>query len=263
MPAKEFTISRSFKTNDYSKFKTLYENRDVTNSRIKKIEESVDKVGWIPTRVVVNEKYEVIDGQARLAVAKKHGFIVYVDVVPGTGADECRSMNINQTNWSNMDFVKSYAEEGRQSYKYLLELLKEFGKDIGFVAIVNAAIGLYGGYATKLIRTGLLDITDTTYAHAREKLSFIKDIWQILRNAGGRTECYSGAIFFAYDSENIDNDILADHVKRFQTDLIPISTLPQAIEVIEKIYNFRLGAKKKVFLSHEYQVQKLESKQTS
>ena len=52
-------------TGDYGIFKRLKGNRTVTRSRVEKIKNSINKVGYIKSPIVVNEKREVIDGQGR------------------------------------------------------------------------------------------------------------------------------------------------------------------------------------------------------
>ncbi|MBQ1790336.1 MAG: ParB N-terminal domain-containing protein, partial [Oscillospiraceae bacterium] len=102
---------------DYDSFKVLDGNRDPEkNSRIKKIERSIDKVGFIEAPILVNEHYEVIDGQARLAVAKKHGYPIYFCILPGKGIEECIALNQSSTAWTIMDYIHSYAAQGNENY---------------------------------------------------------------------------------------------------------------------------------------------------
>ena len=55
-----------YSTEDYSVFQKLNGNRDVLESRKNKIMESILERGWIRNPIVVNQKFEVIDGQGRL-----------------------------------------------------------------------------------------------------------------------------------------------------------------------------------------------------
>lgn len=60
-------------TSDYFRFKILDGNRDVLKSHVNKIKESMKKFGWIGPGIIVNEKFEIIDGQTRFYAAKELG----------------------------------------------------------------------------------------------------------------------------------------------------------------------------------------------
>ena len=60
------TAYNVYVTKDYSIFRRLVGNRDIPESRISKIVESIQTIGWIHNPIIVNEKMEVIDGQGRL-----------------------------------------------------------------------------------------------------------------------------------------------------------------------------------------------------
>ena len=96
-------------TNDYDMFKRLEGNRSVTELRVKKISNSIKTVGYVMNPIIVNERFEVIDGQGRLEVLRRLELPVYYIVVNGIGRKECIAMNINQTNWSLYDYIQSYA----------------------------------------------------------------------------------------------------------------------------------------------------------
>lgn len=60
-----------FRTKKYSQFKRLDSNRTVKTGRVNKIKQSIEKVGYVQSPIIVNEKMEVIDGQGRLEALKQ------------------------------------------------------------------------------------------------------------------------------------------------------------------------------------------------
>lgn len=74
-------------TTDYKMFRTMPENRIVKQARVAKIIMSFRKVGYIPIPIVVNERYEVIDGQGRLSACQQLGIPVSYMVIPGIGVE--------------------------------------------------------------------------------------------------------------------------------------------------------------------------------
>ena len=254
MGIKQFEIIKSFKTTQYNRFKSMPENRDVKAARLSKIERSVLDVGWIPSRIVVNEKLEVIDGQGRLEVAKKHGLPVYCDMIKDIGAKECRAMNAYQTNWNNVDYINSYANAGNQSYRYIQALYKQFG-DLGLGTVLMAAGIKSGSHSAKEdpLRRGELVVGEEAYNRAVKKLDYIKPFRDVLKAAGGRTECYCYAVFFAYDIPEVNPTELKERITKYQSMLPEIANYSQAVKALDDVYNYRRPRVKKVYIAHEYE----------
>ena len=64
-------VATVYRTEDLSIFKTLKGNREVKENRKQTLIESIDKHGYITNPIIVNERFEVIDGQGRLAACKE------------------------------------------------------------------------------------------------------------------------------------------------------------------------------------------------
>lgn len=109
-------VGEIYQTENYSIFKRLSGNRGVEDSRVLSILKSIQNVGYIKNPIIVNEKYEVIDGQGRLEACKRLGLPVYYSIAEGAGIEECIAMNINQKNWKVEDYINSYGELGINSY---------------------------------------------------------------------------------------------------------------------------------------------------
>ena len=119
------TAYNVYVTKDYSIFKRLVGNRDIPETRISKIVESIQTIGWIHNPIIVNEKMEVIDGQGRLTALQRLKMPVEYIVAEGAGNKECIYMNMNMVNWKLPDFIKSYAEQGNENYQRLLGLMEK------------------------------------------------------------------------------------------------------------------------------------------
>ena len=113
-------------TDNYSDFKCIDGNRSVRDDRVNKIVESINKVGYVLSPILVNEKMEVIDGQGRLAALERLKLPVHYMVQDGIGIKECQQMNIHQSNWTTYDFIQSYAMTGNDNYKRLQSIVDKF-----------------------------------------------------------------------------------------------------------------------------------------
>jgi hypothetical protein len=125
-PKKEPTaVGQVFKTKDYSMFKLLPLNRDITNQTLSPITDSLDYVskefgdltknGYIPVPIIVNENYEIIDGQNRFTALQSRGGEIYYYVIPGLTIDH---VNIFQNGkpWRENDWLKLWKGKGKKDY---------------------------------------------------------------------------------------------------------------------------------------------------
>lgn len=113
-------------TDNYSQFKKLLGNREVTQSRINTIKESILRIGYQPSPILVNEKKEVIDGQGRLAACEKLNLPIYFIEKKGLTIDDCISMNKKMESWKIKNYINSYTERKFPAYIKLSDDLKEY-----------------------------------------------------------------------------------------------------------------------------------------
>lgn len=238
-----------YRTNKYSLFKRLEGNRKIPKSRINKIIASIQKVGYVQSPVVVNEKMEVVDGQGRIEALKELGLPVDYIIVKGIGIEECRAMNINQENWKLIDHIHSYAETGNESYIYLENLIKAYGR-LGITAINNAVTGLASTDGQK-IKSERFVCTKEDYEKALKILDYEKRFIPIVKKMQGRADYIYIAIGFCYESKSVDNERLFEKLSEKYERFLPPANVEQALDEISKIYNERLRAEK-VYLSTDY-----------
>ena len=254
---KDQVIGKIYQTTDYDKFKRLKGNRDV--SRSGKVVESIEKVGYILSPILVNENFEVIDGQNRLQAVKELKLPVKYMVQPGIGIDECRALNINQSNWSTEQFIASYAENGYSSYERLYSLIRDFkGKGFSLEGILlltsphliqNGAGTHYGA-----VKTGEYKLSDERYDFARNRLAscmalgFVdfKDKYDML----GRT--YWGAVSYAYEHREVNIKALARKMFENPKEIISVSKVSDQLRYFEDAYNKGVRATNKVYMSTDF-----------
>ena len=162
------TAYNVYVTKDYSIFKRLVGNRDIPETRISKIVESIQTIGWIHNPIIVNEKMEVIDGQGRLTALQRLKMPVEYIVAEGAGNNECIYMNMNMVNWSQADFIKSYAEQGNINYQRLLSLMDKYVG--GNLHIIFSALFKVSKPKHREIKEGSLRVTEEQYLAAAERL---------------------------------------------------------------------------------------------
>ena len=112
-------------TKDYSLFKKLLGNRVIKKSHVQKLKKSISEK-YIPTCIIVNEKYEIIDGQNRFEALKQLQLPVEYRIVNNLTLKDAIRLNISNSNWKFEDYVNSFAEEGNPYYNILVKASNEY-----------------------------------------------------------------------------------------------------------------------------------------
>ena len=236
-------------TDDYQKFTLLEANRDVEHNR--KIIKSIRKVGLIPAPIVCNEKLEVIDGQGRLAACEELGLPVYYIQVQGLGIEHCVSMNVSQTNWTALDYIKSYAAQGNQNYCRLLRLMDRHPA-LGYKIIVATATNSILGVDNDTVKNGNLTIDASKIGHADKLCDWLDENFAPVKNKiKGRFEYLCFALIFSYEHSGANIKRLATVVQDNAYEFSPIATVQNALVQIERFYNRNLK-NTKIYFATEY-----------
>tara|TARA_R110002050_G_scaffold298537_1_gene462017 strand:- start:510 stop:1301 length:792 start_codon:yes stop_codon:yes gene_type:complete len=131
------------KTKNYSLFKTMSSNRQVNLSHVKNLMRSMSENGVLINPIIVNEKFEVIDGQHRLRACTDLDMPVYYLIAKDYRIKEVHALNLNQKNWSNQDYLEAYSNDGNINYKRMLKFQQE-NKNFTFSSIITFITGVSG-----------------------------------------------------------------------------------------------------------------------
>lgn len=119
-------------TADLSVFKIIEGNRNINLGNVERLVKSIEENGFLQLPIIVNENYEVIDGQHRLMAARKLNSIIYYHKVNNYDLKTAIVLNRNQSNWSIADYIRSYCDLGYKDYIKLQEF-SEANKDFGLM----------------------------------------------------------------------------------------------------------------------------------
>lgn len=240
---------------DYSKFKYLLGNRNLTETRKKKIMNSIKKVGYVMNPIIVNEKMEIIDGQGRHAACKELGLPIYYVVAEGASTDECINLNIGQTNWGITDYVKFYADGGNENYKQLMQLINTY-PEIMPAHIVGISHGtlVHGGRASDL-RNGNFHFHDS-FAETNQILQLLASNLHTIDLIPGSKRLVYSCLAWIIRYCNVDTDRLFKQIARNYMLIPPVSDKHSMyfIEQIERLYNKNLRTDSIIYMSHIYKV---------
>ena len=137
--------------------------------RVEQIIIGVLKVGYLDDPVLVNENFEIIDGQGRVEALKILGFPIRYIVQEGKGLFECIEMNTKSIRWNTQDYILSYADLGDPNFKLLVSMQETYEylncNSIGYI--------LFGTpIRSDEVKAGKLHITPELYAECKPYLEW-------------------------------------------------------------------------------------------
>lgn len=249
-------MKQILETKDYSKFKVLDGNRAIRDRRVDAIVQSITEVGYVTSPILVNENMEVIDGQGRLAALERLNMPVEYIVHEGIGIEECRQMNIHQSNWTDYDYVQSYAVRGSEDYQRLQSLMDQF-KDLPVGIITYSVNGEYlktpGGDLTRRLRAGKLEVSERDAERAKWELYYASEFKQVAKSIGGAKTPFYRACIYAY--VNLDTDGRNKMMEKIRMHALEIPSMTKVegyLKYFDMFYNEKVNKKSQIHLELQW-----------
>ena len=126
-------------TENYDMFKKIGGNRKINKANYAKIVKSMKEEQLI-IPIVVNEKYEIIDGQHRFTACKDLGKPVYFYMVRGYGLEQVKRANIASSNWKKENYLDMFVAEGNEIYKEFEEIKERYDLNISNLLKIFAIV---------------------------------------------------------------------------------------------------------------------------
>ncbi len=114
-----------FQTKEYGRFKMLLGNRQLNETKIKRIirdiESGIDVLKYYPIQVIEkNDRLEIIDGQHRFYITKKlKREVHYILMKESRDLPDIAKINSNTEKWKAKDFINCYIQQGNNNYEQL------------------------------------------------------------------------------------------------------------------------------------------------
>lgn len=151
-------------TKDYSVFKQA-KNRNVNARKVARKKESIEKIN-LQQPIIVNKRFEVVDGQHRLEALKQLRLPVYYVVSRNWTTDEdTATMNNTQDSWGTPDWADFRISQGNQVVKEAVELAHNYVSLTKNKMTLNTALEMIAGKASTPIKTAL---KNDTYVYDNE-----------------------------------------------------------------------------------------------
>jgi hypothetical protein len=121
-------VVKIYFTREYSRFKSILGNRELSQSKIKKLTKDItnglDMLKYCP--IIVDEHMNVIDGQHRLWVAKKLESNVWYVIANKKSLYDIAKINSAVERWKAKDFINCYINLKNENYIKLERFMREY-----------------------------------------------------------------------------------------------------------------------------------------
>ena len=226
------------KTKDYSLFRSIKGNRDINKVHFSRLKKSIAKK-YLFTVIVVNEHYEIIDGQHRFNVIKELGLPLYYVICTGYGVNEVQILNQNSKNWSTDDFMNGYCDEGIDEYIVYRQFKNKY--KFGHLESLAMLTGkwFHSGDLSYAFKQGTFKITH--YEQACRYADLICGIKQYYK--GYNRRYFILALLKLFKNEDFSFDEFVHKLSLQPYSLVDCVDVNQYIMVIEEIYNYKRRTK--------------------
>lgn len=235
------------KTNNLDKFNSKLEgieNRNLSSSNLKNLTKSMsEKQLIIPATVTVNG--EIIDGNHRLAVAKKLGLPYYYYCIDGCKDDRLIANSTMQA-WGSKDFLNEHIKRGNEEYIWLKKTSNKCNMTIdALLIIICRTSGKVMPMVKEEFKNGLLIVEDKEFIEM-----FVNDLSDFSFFPEYKTARFISAFLEMYNHQRYNHATMITSLEKYGKDLVKQVTKKEYLSLLSKIYS--KSTKSKIRYSLEF-----------
>lgn len=220
-------------TTDYFLFKSLSGNREVNELHKKRLMESIEN-NYLFTIIIVNENYEIIDGQHRFECIAELELPLNYIVCNGYGLKEVQVLNANNKTWTSDDYMHGYIDLGYEAYEQYRDFKNKYKLNHS-VAMSILAVSDSGGSTINIFKNGDFKVKDMKYSiEFAEKISKIGQYYD-----GVFRRVFVASMRKIMNNPVFDFNVFMNKLKLQPTSLKDCTNVENYIIMIENIYNFK------------------------
>ena len=139
------TVSTVLYETDYSKFTLLEQNRTIDDRAVNDLVVSIKKKGQLQP-LIINDIYQVIDGQHRLKACEILGVPVSYLISNKATIKDVVLINNTQRSWKMLDYLKTFSHKSHSNYEEYVKIkafIEQHGLIFG-IALDLLSAGSYG-----------------------------------------------------------------------------------------------------------------------
>lgn len=231
------------KTKNYGIFKILLGNRPIDKHHLKKLKSSISKDNKLNLHpIIVNENYEIIDGQHRCEAAKQLDvdlFFIRSQTVTNEHLIDC---NVNQKSFDVENYIDYFAiKEKKSEYIRLRDMLKSSG--LKPKALLTLILGTVSANLLEFLKTGKFKFPSNS--DPLEVLNFYFDFTAYVKDkrlnpfSMFTNHNFTRALRWIFKTTGFDATIFFKKLDLRWFDLKPQRTSEEWYTLLINIYNFK------------------------
>lgn len=244
-----------YQTLNYAKFQVLNGNRPLKLAHVERLKESILEYGDLGTPTIINEKFEMIDGQHLKKAREDLKLPAPYIMKRGFGLKEIHVSNSNRKNWTPKEFMNCYADLKMKHYVRFKEFYKKYKFPMTTTLIIilgytpgseknTIVIGSRSGDTQQSFRRGEFIFKNPEEAEDRaEKIIMLKDIYY-----GYKKRFFVLAMIRMFRLKDYNQSEFVSKLKQnVDKLLIEPGNVNGFLRIFEDIYNYRRQGKKVSF----------------
>jgi len=237
------TINQVIKTNDYSMFKIIDGNRSINKLHLRRLKKSIEEK-YITVPIIVNQKFQIIDGQHRFTAAKELGMPINYIKVNGLDLSDVHRLNTNSKNWTADSYMEGYCKLGIEEYMMYRDFKNRYGFGHNETNALLTNRTSASGHHIEAFNQGTFAVVD--YGLAIRNADKITQVAQ--HYDGYKRRGFIYAMLQAFTNPKYNHSEFLKKLSFQKDKLYDCSKAEQYLELIQKIYNFKRSDDSKIRL---------------
>jgi hypothetical protein len=221
-------------TTDYFLFKPIDGNRNKNVLHLLRLKKSMQS-NYLFTVIIVNENYEIIDGQHRFECVKELQLPLHYIICKGYGLREVQILNQNSKTWNADDYLTGYCNLGNKNYLQYKIFKDKYQLNHNECMAMLTGANTCGGSTFDNFKNGLFKVTHLQEAERRAEMIWLfKDIYE-----GFKRRAFVYAMLYLFDKPQFEFIEFLQKVRNQPSALTDCGSTKQYLALIEEIYNYR------------------------
>jgi hypothetical protein len=219
-------------TTDYGRFTSIDGNRNLNLLHLQRLKKSIQE-NYLFTIIIVNEKFEIIDGQHRFEAVKEFGLPLHYIICEGYGLPQVHILNATSKTWNADDYLDGYCRLGYPDYITYKRFKDTYDLDHNScMSILGSGLG---GESVKEFYNGKFKVSDYFEAvNFVEKLNLIGAYYP-----GYKRRAFIRAMLSLTKNPNFVFIEFLNKLRLNPSSLTDCVNTTQYVTLIEEIYNYR------------------------
>jgi len=243
---------------DYDKFSILEQNRVVSDNHVSELVVSIQNSGQL-TPIIINEKFEIIDGQHRFDACKILKIPVMYLISYKTSINEVILMNNTQKSWKLPDYLRCFSDNqwhNHETYQKVDKFMREHDlKLTTCIVLLSEGTGSGGSTGTALTGQGLVSFRKGTYkignlARAQAIAKILSEIKSFAPDLVGSDRFCRSYCKLSLEPK-WDHDSAVYQIKKYRRKYDGASSKEEALQGLLAVYNYNQLKSKKISIRKE------------